>query len=68
MAAYLLVVGGPVYQTIGKRGGLQSTFVHVQGALRIGGKHDTTKIVHYKNWDGRLHTLVAHPGKVTADP
>ena len=27
----------------------------------------TTKIVHYRNWDGRLHPLAENPGKVKSD-
>ena len=35
--------------------------------MRTGGQGDTrcTKIVHSTAWDGRLHPMAAHPGKVS---
>ena len=32
----------------------------------IGSQFTQTRIVHYRNWDGRLHPLAAHPEKVAA--
>ena len=32
-----------------------------------GGEHNETKIVHYRNGDGRLHPLAVHPRKITTN-
>ena len=67
MAALIPVVSGPNYRTFSVRGVRQSTMLHLQGHTHTRRKHDTTKIVHYRNWDGRLHPLVVHPRKIQSD-
>ena len=64
-AALSPVIGGPVYRTVAKRNGRQSTFVHVQGAHSTREAKLQTTIVHYRNCEGRLHPVTAHPRKVT---
>ena len=65
-ASLVLVVGpfaGPLaYAAVGNRL-LFTCKSHGYTAAR----HNTTKIVHYKRWDGRLHPMGAHSGKVTSD-
>ena len=54
---------GPFVGPLAKRGGQQSTAFRSQGAQHMESHTLVTRIVHYRNWGGRLHPLVAHPQK-----
>ena len=66
-AAYAQFAGVPIDRTVGHRGVRESTILHSQRTQHTGARDTITKIVHYREWDGRLHPMAAHPGKVTSD-
>ena len=55
------IVGGPVFKTGGVRDIGYRWYFTRRVTQHIGAREMQTRIVHYREWDGRLHLNAAHP-------